>query len=102
MEDITSDNLPLDVRELLMRGQEANAVNKLIDDYNVYDKEASKIIRDYRKKLKQRKIELDLAIMNENNINDEKLLTPELTKWIFRGVVVLLIIIFISMVLNYT
>ncbi len=67
---ITKDNLPLTVREHLMRGQQELAINDLVQTYGLDKTAAEQLIDDYRAALRERKIELDIIMMNDENARD--------------------------------
>ncbi|MGY0398777.1 MAG: hypothetical protein ACWIPH_02320 [Ostreibacterium sp.] len=68
-QSVTAENLPLSVRESLMRGQQDMAVSVLEEKYGMSEGQANRLIEDYRVVLRERKIALDIQIMNEQNVS---------------------------------
>lgn len=69
---MTAETLPLSVRECLMRGQYESAVNKLISEYGIDHQDASQLIEEYRSALRERKIALDIQMINEQQERETK------------------------------
>lgn len=69
---ITPECLPLEVREHLMRGQQDAAVDLLVSAYTFAEDEANQIIDDYREALRQRKIALEIQVMNDKQAKAER------------------------------
>ncbi len=86
---VTKDNLPLTVREHLMRGQQEPAVNELIQVCGLDKTTAEQLIDDYRAALRERKIELDIIMMNNENARDNDEMTRLMVVWGGRIVVIL-------------
>ncbi len=74
---ITAANLPLAVREHLMRGQYDGAVSVLEAEHDMTRETAEQMIEDYREALRERKIalEVQVALQQEKEANG--------TKWIW-------------------
>lgn len=64
-DNLTVDNLPLEVREHLMRGQYNAATTVLVETHQLSKSEAEQLIEDYRQQLRERKIALDIQIMHQ-------------------------------------
>lgn len=96
IESTQTDNLPLDVREHLMRGQHDTAVQLLVDEHDHDEDSAKQAIEDYRQGLRERKIALDIQIMNEQQ---EKEARDMQQIWITWGVRIALVVA--SLVLLY-
>lgn len=67
-----TDNLPLSVREHLMRGQHEAAVQVLVNEHGHNEDSAKQAIEDYRQALRERKIALDIQIMNEQQAKEAR------------------------------
>ncbi|MBS9777964.1 MAG: hypothetical protein KGV50_04290 [Gammaproteobacteria bacterium] len=80
-EEITAENLPLSVREHLMRGNQIEAISVLEEEYNIEKESAEQLIEDYRTVLRERKIALDIQIMNEKNAKESEEDLQMVFKW---------------------
>lgn len=92
---LNPDNLPLNVRECLMRGQQAGAVQILIDDYGFDKQSAENLIEDYRERLRERKLALEIRIMQEQNEKMQKENRQFILLWVLR---IALISLFLSLI----
>lgn len=63
MADITENNLPMDVREHLMRGHWDDAIKLLSVNHDMSENEARELIKRYRLALKERNVELEVMKM---------------------------------------
>lgn len=63
MANITENNLPIDVREHLMRGQWDDAIKLLSVNHDMSEEDARSVIRRYRVALKERNVELEVMKM---------------------------------------
>lgn len=86
---LTSESLPLSVREHLMRGQTEQAISTLTKDYGKSPTEANQLIETYRKNLRERKLALDIQIMQTEYANDNQNKRLSLLIWSVRLLVVL-------------
>lgn len=93
---ITADNLPLQVREHLMRGQHESAIDALVNQHGLDKNQAEQTIHAYREALRERKIALDIQIMNAQNAREGEDRTRQIIIWGGR----LLVIIFALIVLQ--
>ncbi len=87
---IDADHLPLNVREHLMRGQHAAAVKCLVDKHELDKAKAEQLIENYRQNLRERKIELDIKIMQEQQRQEGQEESQLLWRWGLRAALVLL------------
>lgn len=78
---ISADNLPLSVREHLMRGHQQQAIALLETEYGMDKVAAEEIIEDYRAALRERKIALDIQIMNEQNAKESNEHMQTMVTW---------------------
>ncbi len=69
---LDADNLPLSVREHLMRGQHDDAVSVLGSEHGLSEDEAKQLIEAYRQVLRERKIALDIQIMNDQQAKEAR------------------------------
>ncbi len=97
---ITADNLPLSVREHLMRGQTDSAVSVLENEYHHSKALAEQLIADYRENLRQRKLSLEIQVMNEKADREEKRQKQNIIRWAVYGVTILILLILLFMMLN--
>lgn len=100
MEKLHTDNLPLTVREHLMRGQHDAAVALLVAEYGQSDDSAKKLIEDYRQALRERKIALDIKIMNEQQDKDTRELQQFWIRWGVRLSLLALSLVFLYFALQ--
>lgn len=89
---IDSDNLPLAVREHLMRGQQDKAIAVLENEYGISKIAAKELIESYKENLRERKVALDIQIMNEQNAKADHEQRQVVIRWTVRGIVFVLTI----------
>jgi|GEM_PF-4219582 len=95
LNDTPAPALPLDIRELLMRGQFDSAVAELMALNHCDEDSAKGQINAYREALRDRKIALDIQLMNEENQKTGRDQQALLIKWgvrIFCAIVLLLLV----------
>ncbi len=80
-EAISAENLPLSVREHLMRGNQNEAVAVLETEHGIEKESAEQLIEDYRAALRERKIMLDIQIMNEQNAKESEEDMQYMARW---------------------
>lgn len=97
---ITANNLPLSVREHLMRGQFESAVSVLENDYQHSKADAEQLIADYRENLRQRKLALEIQVMNEKADREEEQQKQNMIRWATYGVTILILLIVLLMMLR--
>lgn len=90
---IDADNLPLAVREHLMRGQPDKAIAMLESDYGKSKAAAEELIESYKENLRERKVALDIQIMNEQNAKAAHEQRQVVIRWTVRGIVFVLTIV---------
>ncbi|MGY0399800.1 MAG: hypothetical protein ACWIPH_07670 [Ostreibacterium sp.] len=93
--NITADNLPLSVREPLMRGQYEMAVDVLVIEYDKTTNEAENLIESYRASLRERKISLDLQIIREKDGLETNEKRQSIIKWGGRGLLAVIVLIIV-------
>ncbi len=98
--EITTDNLPLSVREHLMRGQTDRAISVLENDYNYSKEQAEKLIADYKESLRERKIALEIQVMNEKAEKEEEQQKQNMIRWGAYGVTILILLILLYIMLG--
>lgn len=89
---INADNLPLDVREHLMRGRQDDAIALLESQYSKTKSEAEALIEAYRENLRERKVALDIQIMNEQNAREADEQRQLIIRWAVRGAFVVVLL----------
>ncbi|PID64423.1 MAG: hypothetical protein CR963_00675 [Gammaproteobacteria bacterium] len=67
---VTADKLPLPVREHLMRGQHDAAVSLLVNEYQQTEESAKQLIEEYRQNLRERKVALEIQVINEQQAKE--------------------------------
>lgn len=92
---ITPDNLPLAVREYLMRGQTEQAITTLVESHGKSSAEANQLIETYRQQLRERKLALDIQIMQKENTEDNQRKIFLFIVWGVRSLVVLTVFLLI-------
>ncbi len=93
-------DLPLSVREHLMRGQTENALSVLENDYHHSKDEAEKLIADYKESLRQRQFALEIQVMNEKIAKEEQQHKQTIIRWVTYGVTILVLLILLLMMLR--
>ncbi len=83
-----------------MRGQQELAVNDLMQTYKLDKVTAEQLIDDYRAALRERKIELDIMMMNDENARDADEMTRLLIVWGGRLVVILFALVMLYLLLG--
>ncbi len=97
---IDAEHLPLDVRECLMRGQHQMAVTTLAEVHALSEEEANQLIEDYRQNLRERKLVLDIQVMNDEFAKESH--TQQLLWWRWGGYAALLVLCLILISLMAT
>ncbi len=69
---LTPDKLPLPVREHLMRGQHDAAVSLLVNEYQQTEESAKQLIEAYRQNLRERKVALEIQVINEQQAKETR------------------------------
>ncbi len=98
--EITADNLPLEVREHLMRGQQESAVSVLENQCACSETEAEQLIATYREKLRQRKLALDIQVMNEQVEREENKQKQVIIRWAAYGITIVILSVLLYMMLS--
>lgn len=98
--NLTADNLPLTVREYLMRGQQAQAIEQLTADYELSKAEAEALIETYREQLRERKLALEVQVMQAENAREEDERKHTILVWGVRIAVFVLILVALMLMLK--
>ncbi len=98
--EIVTDSLPLSVREHLMRGQTESAISVLENEYQHSKEEAEQLIADYKESLRERKIALEIQVMNEKASREEEQQKQVIIRWATYGVTILILMILLFMMLS--
>lgn len=93
-DNIAPESLPLAVREHLMRGQHDVAVSVLVDHHGHSENSAQQAIEDYRQALRERKIALDIQIMNEQQAKEARDIQHVWVRW---GVRIALVVVSLAL-----
>ncbi len=99
-DEITIDNLPLSVREHLMRGQTESAISVLENEYQHSKEAAEQLIADYKQSLRERKIALEIQVMNEKAEKEEEQQKQNIIRWAAYGVTALILMTLLFMMLS--
>ncbi len=97
---ITANQLPLEVREHLMRGQQEAAVAALENTYHKSKAEAEQLIADYRENLRQRQLALEIQVMNEQNNREEDKQRQLIVRWVSYTIVIIIMLILLYIMLS--
>ncbi len=97
---IDAEHLPLAVREYLMRGQQQMAVTTLVEAHAFSAEEAKQLIEDYRQNLRERKLALDIQVMNDEFAKENR--AQQLLWWRWGGYIALLVLCLILIYLMTT
>lgn len=97
--DITAENLPLSVREHLMRGQHDSAV-EVLETLGKTKAEATELIEAYRATLRERKVALDIQIMNEENEKENAAQKQLMILWGSRILITVLVLALMYLLLQ--
>lgn len=98
--NLTADNLPLTVREYLMRGQQEQAIEQLTADYELSKAEAEALIETYREQLRERKLALEVQVMQAENAREEDERKHTILVWGVRIAVFVLILVALMLMLK--
>lgn len=97
---LSPDNLPLDVREHLMRGQQQQAIETLVSNHAMSEDDAKQLLESYREKLRERKLALDIQVMQAENSREEEESKQVLILWGTRIAVVFVLLIVLIVLLK--
>ncbi|MPV86216.1 hypothetical protein [Ostreibacterium oceani] len=100
LDEATVDVLPLSVREHLMRGNQALAVTTLQAEKGLTQAQAEQEIEDYKASLRQRKLELDIQIMNAENRRDSSATVRKIVTWAGYLIILLLTLFALNMIIK--
>lgn len=86
----TSNSLPLEVREYLMRGQYDAAVDLLAQLGGITHSQAKARIDDYQARLKERNLQLNIEVIKAQQEKENQQHRQQIILWSVRVTVVLL------------
>ncbi len=98
---ITSDTLPLEVREELMRGNAPQAVKILSDKYNILESESNELLQKYRENLKMRAAELEIKAIQEKFAKEANEGKNKTFSIVVKAVLVTLVLLLLFLIIKY-